>query len=101
VTGGRGDDYFLCPHCGAELPPSARSCPECGSDEETGWSEDADTWRAGAPTGYADDDGFDYEEFLRREFGRRRPWYGDRKRLLRLVVALVLGAALLALLLGR
>ncbi len=97
MTGRRGDDYFLCPHCGAELPPSARSCPECGSDEETGWCEDADTWRAGGPSGYAGDDEFDYEEFLRREFGRgRRSW-----RWLRLVIALLVGAALLALLLAR
>ncbi len=33
-------DYFVCPNCGAEVPVKALSCPECGSDEETGWSED-------------------------------------------------------------
>jgi hypothetical protein len=33
-------DYFICPNCGAEVPMRARSCPECGSDENTGWSED-------------------------------------------------------------
>ena len=34
------NDDFVCPHCGAELPARAKFCPECGSDETTGWSED-------------------------------------------------------------
>lgn len=34
------DDYFVCPNCGAEVSPKAKACPECGSDENTGWSED-------------------------------------------------------------
>lgn len=33
------EDYFVCPHCGAEVPQHAKSCPSCGSDENTGWSE--------------------------------------------------------------
>ncbi len=33
-------DYFICPHCGAEVPLGAPACPKCGSDDETGWSED-------------------------------------------------------------
>ncbi|MEZ4642864.1 MAG: zinc ribbon domain-containing protein [Chloroflexota bacterium] len=33
-------DYFICPNCGAQVPDNALACPECGSDEETGWSED-------------------------------------------------------------
>lgn len=33
-------NYFICPNCGAEVPDHAAACPECGSDEETGWSED-------------------------------------------------------------
>ncbi len=33
-------DYFICPNCGSEVPIKALSCPECGSDEKTGWSED-------------------------------------------------------------
>lgn len=32
-------DYFICPHCEAEVPLGAAACPECGSDEKTGWSE--------------------------------------------------------------
>ena len=33
-------DYFNCPNCGTEVPIKAKSCPDCGSDEKTGWSED-------------------------------------------------------------
>ena len=32
---------FTCPHCGADVPADALACPECGSDQETGWSEAA------------------------------------------------------------
>ncbi len=32
-------DFFICPHCGAEVDIDATVCPECGSDEETGWSD--------------------------------------------------------------
>ncbi|HVU32833.1 MAG TPA: zinc ribbon domain-containing protein [Opitutaceae bacterium] len=28
-----------CANCGATIPPGARSCPECGADERTGWRE--------------------------------------------------------------
>ncbi len=87
-------DYFVCPHCGAQVRAGARACPECGSDESTGWSEDADKWAAGIPAGYAGEDEFDYEEFVRREFGGRRPrrilglpWWA----VLALVAALALG----------
>ncbi len=38
-----------CPHCGAEFLATRPSCPECGSDCETGWSEDG-------LTGYASTD---------------------------------------------
>jgi hypothetical protein len=44
VEGAKGrdimSDYFNCPNCGAEVPIKAKSCPDCGSDEKTGWSED-------------------------------------------------------------
>ena len=34
------EDYFVCPICGTELPTNVKVCSECGSDENTGWSED-------------------------------------------------------------
>ena len=33
----------ICPRCGSEVPPHAKASPECGSDERTGWSEEART----------------------------------------------------------
>ncbi len=56
-----------CPNCGADVPPKARACPECGACEETGWSEEASTSDAGIP-----DDSFNYDDFVKREFGTRK-----------------------------
>ena len=52
------------------VPPNAKACPECGSDEQTGWSERASAQRLDLP-----DDEFDYDEFVKEEFGSetRRP----------------------------
>ena len=58
---------FTCPHCGAEVPPRAAACPDCGSDDETGWSSDAQFSTPESPSGYEGDE-FDYDEFVQREF---------------------------------
>ena len=58
----------ICPNCGAEVPKNARACPECGSDEQTGWSEEAQTSGLDLP-----EENFDYEDFVKREFGERKP----------------------------
>ncbi len=60
-------EFFSCPHCGADVPVGAPACKECGSDAETGWSEDPDVWEADIPAGYGDEDDFDYDEFVARE----------------------------------
>lgn len=52
-----------CPVCGAEVPPKALACPECGADERTGWGEEEADFEA---TGY-EEDSFDYEDFLEKE----------------------------------
>lgn len=57
--------FRTCPNCGAEVPEKAKACPGCGSDEKTGWSEDAYAAGLNLP----DDDSFNYEEFKEREFG--------------------------------
>src|SRR6185295_4362840 len=59
------DEDFICPACGAEVPAKAKACPECGSDEKTGWSEN--TVYDG--TGIEDPKEFDYEDWKRRELG--------------------------------
>jgi len=48
------DDDFVCPNCGADVPAKAKCCPECGSDEQTGWSED--TYLDGVTLPGEDDD---------------------------------------------
>jgi len=53
-----------CPNCGADVPRKARACPECGADEKSGWSDEAHAERLGLP-----DENFDYDEFVKREFG--------------------------------
>ena len=55
----------VCPVCGEDVPPKALACPECGSCHNTGWKEDADVYDGlDLP-----DDEFDYDEYLKREFG--------------------------------
>jgi hypothetical protein len=61
----------ICPNCGAEVPPNAKACPECGSDETTGWSETAYEGGLGLP-----DEEFDHDKFIEKEFGeeKTKPW---------------------------
>ena len=77
------------------MKAGAPACPECGSDSQTGWADGADRWAADIPTGYGRDDEFDYDEFVRREFGApgRRLLGIPCGRLL--VVALAVACALL------
>jgi len=77
-------EYFICPNCGAEVPSKALSCPECGSDESTGWSED--TMVDGLGLEY-----FDEEESKPR---RARTPFTDRRFLY--VIALLALLAFLA-----
>lgn len=55
----------ICPVCGAEVPPAARACPECGADDTTGWNED----RAAYDGLDLPDNEFDYNAYLTKEFG--------------------------------
>ncbi|MCH2200331.1 MAG: zinc ribbon domain-containing protein [Fuerstiella sp.] len=62
---------FDCPHCGEELPAGTNRCRHCGASDECGWQEFGGELAVG---GYAeddvfDDDGFDYDAFVDREFG--------------------------------
>src|SRR5437762_7426110 len=60
--------YFVCNHCGAEVPSGAKVCRECGSDAETGWSQDSEKWEADIPSGYSSGSDFDYDEYIASEF---------------------------------
>ena len=60
----------MCPVCGEDIPRTALACPECGADHNSGWREDAETYDA---VDLPDED-FNYEEFVKQEFGSsRRP----------------------------
>jgi len=63
------DGYFVCPHCGAELPNEAGFCPKCGSDNKTGWSENAEDTGMELPGDYTESD---YNKFIQQEFGKGR-----------------------------
>lgn len=54
----------ICPVCGEEVPPRAVACPECGADHNSGWQADAESSDALGAT-----EDFDYEAFVRNEFG--------------------------------
>ena len=34
------NNTFLCPICSGEVKRNAKACPHCGSDSETGWSDE-------------------------------------------------------------
>ena len=97
-----GGGYFRCPHCGAKVEAGASACPECGSDGRTGWAEGAHEW-GDFPTGYGEDDEFDYEEFIRREFSEKEGRiFGIPVGLFVVVLAaLVLGALIVVVLVAR
>jgi uncharacterized membrane protein YvbJ len=54
--------YVPCPHCGEQIKKDSKACPYCGSDEQTGWSDQT----------YMDDidlgDDIDYDDLVQKEF---------------------------------
>jgi hypothetical protein len=97
------DDFFTCPSCGAKVRVGAKFCRECGASDESGWGEDDSFDDDGTPAGYADDDDFDYDDFVRREFPDRSPARskGWAKRLaMGVVVAIVIAAFLASMMSG-
>jgi len=83
----------VCPHCGAVIPPRSRSCPACGSDDQTGWSEDAPQTDLDLP-----DEEFDYDKFVAREFGPKNKAIPEGIHWVWWVAAILLVVALLFLL---
>ena len=57
---------FNCPVCGEEVPNNAKSCPECGACDKSGWSGRAESSGLNLP-----DEDFDYQKFIEGEFGGR------------------------------
>lgn len=82
------DDWFACPHCGAKVAAGAGFCRACGASAESGWNDDE--------IGRAEDDDFDYDDFVRREFPDDAPSEPLSAR--KLLIALVIGLLIFALL---
>jgi hypothetical protein len=80
-----------CPVCGEFVPRRSVACPGCGASRDSGWNEEAAVSGLDLP----DDDEFDYNDFVAREFGQGRPKKPDRRRLWT-VVGLLLIAAMAA-----
>ena len=57
----------ICPVCGEDVPRRALACPQCGADHNSGWREDADTYDG---VDLPDND-FNYDDFVKQEFGSR------------------------------
>jgi len=53
-----------CPVCGGFVPAGRKSCPACGSDERSGWSEETQGDALDLPG-----EDFNYRDFVREEFG--------------------------------
>lgn len=82
---------FVCPECGADVHPNAAGCRACGARKVEGRWESSEIYDGLDLPG---EDDFDYNEFLREEFGEgqgRR----DPKRIFWTVVAVVVLIALL------
>ena len=70
----RRQEHFRCPYCEAPVPVGAKQCPECYSDDETGWSETAYAAELDLPTGYGGEEDFDYAEYAEQEHDQPRPF---------------------------
>jgi hypothetical protein len=55
----------VCPVCGEDVPRNALACVNCGADHNSGWREDAESYDG---LDLPDED-FNYDEFVRQEFG--------------------------------
>ena len=96
--------YFHCDeaafaHLESVVWANGVACPHCGSDEETGWSDNAEGL---AEAGGVGDDDFDYSEFVEREFPDEGAGHATgRGKWLKAGCLLVLIAMAIALWLGR
>ena len=76
----------VCPVCGAGVPEKALACPECGADHETGWNEEA---TAGDGLDLPETE-FDYNAFVKREFGAHDPVYRSMIKVWMIVIFVVI-----------
>lgn len=78
----------ICKHCGADVPPKSLACPECGSDEETGWADEGKIHDALWAPPDEEEISADYERVV-RSLGGRTADRGSRPNVIILVIALI------------
>ena len=89
-------DDFHCPECGAEVHPNASGCRACGARKKNGrWMQSSTYDGVDLP-----DDYFDYDEFIREEFGDENGDSYSGMQLFWWVVAVITLVAFLLLSLG-
>lgn len=93
-------NHFICPNCGGEVRVGAICCPHCTPKEAHDWeTTGTDEGALSLPGGYGGDEDFDYDRFIREEFGEKsrdhaRLRQGLREMLIGLAATLI-GIALL------
>ena len=80
----------VCPVCGEEVRRDALACSQCGADHNSGWREDADTYDG---VGLPERD-FNYEDFVKQEFGSQTKPAGLKTIWLIVGIALIVAVAL-------
>jgi len=86
------DLTFICPVCGADVPRRAKSCPDCGACEKSGWSQDRYLDGVNLPG-----DGFGYDDYSRRELPGRSGQSRSQKFWMIVGIIVLIAMALLTL----
>ncbi len=88
-----------CPACGEWVPRGAAACDDCGACAKSGWKQDSEVYDGlDLPD---DEEDFNYEEFVNREFGTGKPAKAARREIFwRWVAAIVLAVMVLGYLLS-
>ena len=82
-----GGDRYICPNCGREVKVGSKGCPHCQPAKP--WEQDESY--DGVGLDLPEDDCFDYDQFVRDEFGAARP---KGKSLLWVITAILVLVAL-------
>ncbi len=89
---GRKRPFSVCPNCGESFPVGRPACPECGSDENTGWKDPEEVFLSSIDL---PEDLLPSRDPVPRPSFLRRPWV--RRALVVFVVLALLGPVLLGL----
>lgn len=66
-----------CPVCGEWVPRGAKACDDCGACAQSGWKDDAEIYDG---LDLPEEEDFDYDAFIEKEFGTRASSGGNRKK---------------------